>query len=131
MDHLNDVIFENCLLCFSSLDIKETVTKINEKEPKTILNQLLEFWTLSGFDISQLNLVKNHVSKSDGRPVCHSCRIQVSMLYNIYKSNLRFFVKLAFNLSNGVTDALESSTILIYSKPHISLNTKNVGRMPH
>jgi len=77
MDHLNDVLFENCLLCFSSLDIKETVTKINEKEPKTILNQLLEFWTLSGFDISQLNLVKNHVSKSDGRPVCHSCRIQV------------------------------------------------------
>jgi hypothetical protein len=127
MDHLNDVIFENCLLCFSSLDVKETVTKINEKEPNTILNQLLEFWTLSGFDISQLNLVKNHVSKSDGRPVCHSCRIQVYMLYNIYKSNLRF-VKLAFN---GVTGTLESNTILIYSKPHSSLYTQNGGRMPH
>jgi len=30
-------------------------------------------------------------------------------------------MQLAFNLSNGVTDTLESSTILIYSKKQMSL----------
>ncbi len=33
-------------------------------------------------------------------------------------------VQLAFNLSNGVTGTLESSSTLIYSKKHMSLYTK-------
>jgi hypothetical protein len=40
------------------------------------------------------------------------------------------FVQLGFNLSNGVTDTLESSTILIYSEEHMSLNTQSLGRTP-
>ncbi len=34
-----------------------------------------------------------------------------------------FFVQLGFNLSNGVTDTLDSSSILMYSKLHMSLYT--------
>jgi hypothetical protein len=37
---------------------------------------------------------------------------------------------LAFNLNNGVTDTLESSTILIYFSKHMSLYTQKVSRMP-
>jgi hypothetical protein len=40
-------------------------------------------------------------------------------------------MQLAFNLSNGVTDTLESSTILIYSRKHMSLYTQSVDRMVH
>jgi hypothetical protein len=40
------------------------------------------------------------------------------------------FVLLGFNLSNGVTDTLESSSILIYFSKHMSLYTQKVGRMP-
>jgi hypothetical protein len=40
------------------------------------------------------------------------------------------FMQLAFNLSNRVTDTLESSTILIYSKSHMTSYTQMVGRMP-
>ncbi len=40
------------------------------------------------------------------------------------------FVLSAFNLSNGVTDTLESSSVLIYFSKHMSLYTQNVGRMP-
>jgi hypothetical protein len=40
------------------------------------------------------------------------------------------FVQLAFNFCNGVTDTLESSTILIYFSKHMSLYTQKVGRMP-
>jgi hypothetical protein len=39
-----------------------------------------------------------------------------------------FFMQLAHNLHNGVTDTLESSTILTYSKEHMSLYTQNLGR---
>jgi hypothetical protein len=39
------------------------------------------------------------------------------------------FLRLGFNLSNVVTDTLESSTILIYSKSHTGLHTKMVGKM--
>jgi hypothetical protein len=41
------------------------------------------------------------------------------------------FVELAFNLSNAVIDIIESSSILIYSKKHMSLYRQNVGRMPY
>jgi hypothetical protein len=34
------------------------------------------------------------------------------------------FVQLGFNLSNGVTDTLESSSILIYLKTHMGLYTQ-------
>jgi hypothetical protein len=34
------------------------------------------------------------------------------------------FVQLGFNLSNGVTDTLESSSILIYPKLHTGLFTQ-------
>jgi hypothetical protein len=40
-------------------------------------------------------------------------------------------MQLAFNLSNGVIETLESSTILIYSRKHMSLCTQSAGRMPH
>jgi hypothetical protein len=43
----------------------------------------------------------------------------------------QYFVQLAFSLSNGVTDTLESSKILFYSRKHMSLYTQNVGRMLH
>ncbi len=33
----------------------------------------------------------------------------------------KYFRAIGFNLSNGVTDKLESSTILIYSDEHMSL----------
>jgi hypothetical protein len=39
-------------------------------------------------------------------------------------------VQLAFNLSNAVIDIIESSSILIDSKKHMSLYRQNVGRMP-
>ncbi len=42
-----------------------------------------------------------------------------------------FFLQLAFNLSNGVTDTLEFSSILFYSKLNMSLYTQMVGKMPH
>jgi hypothetical protein len=38
------------------------------------------------------------------------------------------FVQLAFNLNNIVTDTLESNTILIYSREHISLYTQSLAR---
>ncbi len=41
------------------------------------------------------------------------------------------FVQLGFSLSNGVTDTLEFSSILIYSKKYMSLYTQGIGRMPH
>jgi hypothetical protein len=40
------------------------------------------------------------------------------------------FVQLGLNLNNGVTDMLESSSILIYSEEHMSLHTQSLGRMP-
>ncbi len=39
-------------------------------------------------------------------------------------------MQLGFNLSNGVTDTLESSSILMYFSKHMDLYTWNVGRMP-
>ncbi len=39
-------------------------------------------------------------------------------------------MQLAYNLSKGVTDTLESSLILIYSRKHMSFYTQSVGRMP-
>jgi hypothetical protein len=44
--------------------------------------------------------------------------------------NWCIYVQLGFNLSNRVTDTLESSTILIYSDKHMSLYTQNLGRIP-
>ncbi len=38
-----------------------------------------------------------------------------------------YFMQLRFNLRNGVTDTLESSTILIYSDELMSLNTQSLG----
>ncbi len=37
-------------------------------------------------------------------------------------------MQLGFNLSNGVTDTLESSSILIYSSEYMCLYTQNVRR---
>jgi hypothetical protein len=39
-------------------------------------------------------------------------------------------VQLAFNLSNGITDTLGSSTILIYFSKHVSLYTQRFDRRP-
>ncbi len=39
-------------------------------------------------------------------------------------------MQLGFNLSNRVSDTLESSSILIYFRKHMGLYTQNVGRMP-
>ncbi len=41
------------------------------------------------------------------------------------------FVQLDFNLSNGVTDTLESSTILIYFETREGLFTQHCGKMPY
>jgi hypothetical protein len=49
-----------------------------------------------------------------------------SILKKIYT-----FVQLAFNLSNGVTDTLESSTVLLYLKSCTVLYTQMVGRLPY
>jgi hypothetical protein len=43
--------------------------------------------------------------------------------------HLAIFVQLTFNLSNRVTDTLESKTVLLYSRKHVHLYTQNVGRM--
>jgi len=40
--------------------------------------------------------------------------------------SLRIFVQLGFNLSNGVTDTLESSSILIFSIQVKSIYTQKV-----
>jgi hypothetical protein len=40
-----------------------------------------------------------------------------------------FFVQLGFNLSNGVTDTLESSSVLIYLQTHMGLYSI-VSRFP-
>ncbi len=45
-------------------------------------------------------------------------------------NNRYIFMQLTFNLSNAVTDTLESSTILIYSAEHMSLYTKSLCRTP-
>jgi hypothetical protein len=37
------------------------------------------------------------------------------------------FVQLAFNLSNGVADTLESSSILIYLETHMCLYVQKLG----
>ncbi len=39
-------------------------------------------------------------------------------------------MQLGFNLSNGITDTLESNSILIYLSKHMNLYTQNVGRKP-
>jgi hypothetical protein len=41
-----------------------------------------------------------------------------------------FFLQLGFNLSNLLTDTLESSSILIYLSKCMSLYTQNEDRMP-
>ncbi len=43
-------------------------------------------------------------------------------------NNKYTFVQLAFNLSNGVTNTLESSSILIYLETHMDLYTQKVAR---
>jgi hypothetical protein len=47
------------------------------------------------------------------------------------ESHCHFFVQLCFNLSNGVTDTLESSTKLIYLETHKSIYTQQSGKMPY
>jgi hypothetical protein len=42
-------------------------------------------------------------------------------------NNKYTFVQLAFNLSNGVTNTLESSSILIYLETHMGLYTQKVA----
>jgi hypothetical protein len=42
---------------------------------------------------------------------------------------VQYFVQLGFNLSNGVPDTLESSTILIYLETRMSLYTQRCGEM--
>ncbi len=39
-------------------------------------------------------------------------------------------MKLGFKLNNGVTDTLESRSVLIYFSKRMSLYTQNVGRTP-
>jgi hypothetical protein len=41
-----------------------------------------------------------------------------------------YFMQLGFNLSNKVTDTLESSSVLMYLSKHMGLYTWRVGRMP-
>jgi hypothetical protein len=41
------------------------------------------------------------------------------------------FVRLGFNLSNEVTDTLESSTMLINLETRMSLYTQKCGKMPY
>jgi hypothetical protein len=43
---------------------------------------------------------------------------------------MHIFMELAFDLSNRVTDSLESCSIPIYFSKHMSLYTQNEGRMP-
>ncbi len=40
-------------------------------------------------------------------------------------------MQLGYNLSNGVTDTLESSSILIYFETHVGLYTQEGGQMPY
>jgi hypothetical protein len=40
-------------------------------------------------------------------------------------------MKLGFNLSNGITNTLESSTILIYLETRMSLYIQRCGEMPY
>ncbi len=42
--------------------------------------------------------------------------------------NFECFMQLGFNLNNGVTDTLESSSILIYLKSQMGLNTQRIWR---
>ncbi len=46
----------------------------------------------------------------------------------VYSQDFIFSVKLAYNLSNGLTDTLESNSILIYFEAHIGLYTQKVAR---
>ncbi len=47
-----------------------------------------------------------------------------------WSKGVKYSNAIGFNLSNGVTDTLESSTILIYSDKHMSLYTLSLGRIP-
>jgi hypothetical protein len=47
-----------------------------------------------------------------------------------HKITRKYFCAVGFNLNNGVTDTLESSTILIYSDERMSLYTQSLGSMP-
>ncbi len=51
-------------------------------------------------------------------------------LYQGFQMLYPYFMQLGFNLSNGVTDTLESSSILIYSDQYMSLFTQSLGGMP-
>jgi hypothetical protein len=44
--------------------------------------------------------------------------------------NIAIFMQSGFNSSNGVTDTLKSSSMVIYFSMHMSFYTRNVGRMP-
>jgi hypothetical protein len=46
----------------------------------------------------------------------------------VYSQDFIFSMKLAFNLSNGLTDTLESNSILIYFEAHMDLYTQKVAR---
>ncbi len=53
-----------------------------------------------------------------------------SMSWNGRTRSINIFVQLVFNLSNAVTDTLESSTILIYLETPKSIYTQLISKMP-
>ncbi len=61
------------------------------------------------------------------------------MLFNLFVNLINFIivncgnvlVQLGFDLSNGVTDTLESSLVLTYSEKHMGLYTQSMGMASH
>ncbi len=74
---------------------------------------------------------KNKHSSLLGQFVSYEEKSVVNTAPQMPTKIFKFFVQLAFNLSNRVIDTLESSSILIYSKSHMGLYTQMVGKMPH
>ncbi len=81
---------------------------------------LFKKWILSILTFFQLETFKFDICKLD----TFNCDIFQFGIFSI-------FMQLGFNLSNGVTNTLESSSILIYLEICKSIYTQQSGEMPY
>ena len=77
MDQLTEIFSENCILCSSTFSLDSFQSKINDKEPQIILNELLQLWSFADWSPPQTNLLNDHFSKDDSASFCPNCRSKI------------------------------------------------------
>jgi hypothetical protein len=86
-----------------------------------ILEPITNFNVLVMYTMKLFLFIENNSS-------CSSQEVHINNLLTL--DIFAIFVQLAYNLSNRVTDPLETSSILIYSKSHMGLCTQEFGGTP-